>query len=243
MRKFISRFVAGIAMIMCSLHLHSEVVIPMQQEGGVYKISCNVNGAKMKMIFDTGASTVSLSLTMAQYLYENEYISDSDILEQGQSQTADGRIVDHLKINIKDIEIGGLHIEHVTAIVMSNQSAPLLFGQSAIQRLGRFQIEGDKLIILDADNELSEEEINEYAEIAKKATKNQDYAKAELYYAKLHNGGYLTDKGIWNYTFVCSMNNNDKKELQLLQELEDTEYSKAETYNIGTIQANLWFFR
>lgn len=240
MRNFISHFVASIVVVTCSLHLHSEVVIPMQKYGGVYKVSCNINGAKMKMIFDTGAATVSLSRAMAQYLYDNEYISDSDFLEQGQSQTADGRIVDHLKINIKDLEIGGLGGENVTAIVISNQSAPLLLGQSAIQKLGRFQIEGDKLIILDADNELSEEEIDEYAEIAGKAIKDHDFAKSELYYSKLYNGGYLTNKGIWWYSYACSMNHNYNKELQLLKELEDSEYSKSETYDILSIQFNLF---
>ncbi len=227
-------------MLMCSLHLHSQVVIPMQQVDGVYKVSCNVNGAKMKMIFDTGASAVSLSLNMAQYLYDNEYISDSDILEQGQSQTADGRIVDHLKINIKDLEIGGLHIENVAAIVMSNQSAPLLLGQSAIQKLGRIQIEGSNLIVLDADDELTDEEIDQYAETADKAMKNQDFRKSELYYSKLYNGGYLTNRGLWEYAFACDMNHNYEKSLQIYKELENSEYATADAYNFVTIQVNIY---
>ena len=33
----------------------SQKVIYMDRDGGVYKISCTVNGARMKMIFDTGA--------------------------------------------------------------------------------------------------------------------------------------------------------------------------------------------
>ncbi len=225
---------------MCSLHLHSEVVIPMQQKGGVYWVSCKVNGAKMKMIFDTGASAVSFSLNMAQYLYDNEYISDLDILEQGKSQTGDGRIVDHLKINIKDLEIGGLHIENVAAIVMSNQSAPLLLGQSAIQKLGRIQIEGSNLIILDADDELTDEVIDQYAETAIQAMSESDYMKSELYYSKLYNGGYLNNKGLWEYAFACYMNGNYEKALRIYKKLENSEYTKANAYNFASIQINLY---
>ena len=47
--------------------------IVMERESGVYKIPCKVNGAKMKMIFDTGASSVSISSSIAQYLYYNDY--------------------------------------------------------------------------------------------------------------------------------------------------------------------------
>lgn len=240
MKKVTLQIIIGFAMLMCSMSMYSQIVIPMQQDNGVYRVQCKVNGAKMKMVFDTGASVVSLSLNIGQYLYDNDYFSDSDILEQGQSQTADGRIVDHLKINIKDLEIGGQHIENVAAIVMANQSAPLLLGQSAIQRLGRIQIEGNNLIILDACEELTDEEIDQYAEIADQAMKDQDFAKSELYYSKLYNGGYLNNKGLWEYAFACYLNHNYKKALQIYKELENSEYSKSDAYNFVTIQSNLF---
>ena len=240
MKKVALQIIISFAMLMCSMCMYSQIVIPMQQDNGVYRVQCKVNGAKMKMVFDTGASAVSLSLNIAQYLYDNDYISDSDILEQGQSQTADGRIVDHLKINIKDLEIGGQHVENVAAIVMANQSAPLLLGQSAIQKLGRIQIEGSNLIILDANEELTDEEIDQYAEIADQAMTDQDFAKSELYYSKLYNGDYLTNKGLWEYAFACDMNHNYKKALQIYKELENSEYSKADAYNFVTIQFNLF---
>ena len=34
----------------------SQIKIQMQEDGGVYKIPCEVNGLRMKFIFDTGAS-------------------------------------------------------------------------------------------------------------------------------------------------------------------------------------------
>ena len=241
MKTLLIRLSITVVLAISVIPMFSQITIPMQQEDGVYRVPCKINGAKMKLVFDTGASSVSLSLSMAQYLYDNEFITDSDIVEQGQSQTADGRIVDHLEINIKDFEIGGMHIENVSATVIAAQTAPLLMGQSAIQKLGRIQIEGSNLILLDGICELTDEEIDEYAEIADKAMKNYDYEKSELYYSKLYDGGYLNNCGLWEYAFACRMNNNYKKALQVYKELENSEYSKADAYNIVTISHNLFY--
>ena len=78
----------------------------MEQDNGVYKISCTINGARMKMIFDTGASSVSLSKSIADYLIENDYINRNDILGESNVQIADGSIVKAYRVNLKDIEIG-----------------------------------------------------------------------------------------------------------------------------------------
>ena len=89
----------------------------MEEDGGVYRIPCLVNGAKMKFIFDTGASTVCISESMAEYLYDNDYISKSDFVGLGQSTVADGRIVNNLHLILRDIEIAGLHLTDVEAVV------------------------------------------------------------------------------------------------------------------------------
>ena len=124
-----------------------QVVIEMEHDAGVYKVPCKVNGLKLKFIFDTGASSVSISSTVADMMLENDYLNKNDIVGSGYSQIADGKIVDHTRINLKTIEIGGLVLHNVEAIVMHQQSAPLLLGQSAIQKLGKVSISGDKLTI------------------------------------------------------------------------------------------------
>ena len=141
MKKFL------LALLLVANTICAQVTITMEQEGGVYKVPCVVNGAKMKFIFDTGAATVCLSESMAEYLLDNDYISKNDILGTGTSQVADGRIVDHVIINLKDIEIAGLHLKDVEAVVVEGQRAPLLLGQTAIQKLGKVSIEGNKLTI------------------------------------------------------------------------------------------------
>ncbi len=151
MRKFIVIFLIGFL----SSNVFSQKVIQMEYSNGVYKLPCHVNGAKLKMIFDTGASSVVISLSTAQYLYQNDYITDSDFRGFGQSQVADGRIVDNAIINLRDVEVAGIHIKDVNAVISSSLSSPLLFGQSAIQKLGKVSLQDGKLILLDVHSDKS----------------------------------------------------------------------------------------
>ena len=79
------------------------------------------------------------------------------------------------KIYEKDIEISGMHIKNVKAIVISSQNAPLLLGQTAIQKLGRISLNGDKLIINDFEGDYSDEELDEILDQAFNDYKNKNY--------------------------------------------------------------------
>lgn len=171
MRKIVILFIFLILVV----STNAQKVIHMEKDGGVYKIPCVVNGAKMKMVFDTGASTVSLSMNMANYLYENDFITKNDIIGKGKSQTADGSIVNHVVINLRDIEIAGLHLKDIKATVIEGQNAPLLLGQTAIQQLGSITISGSNLILNSHFDELSETEIEQLEKQLDQATKNGSF--------------------------------------------------------------------
>ena len=119
----------------------------MEKDGGIYKIQCKVNGAPMKMFFDTGATSVSISLSTAMYLFDNDLITKADIRGMSKTQTADGAIKDNMIVNLKDVEIAGLHLKDIQAVVSSSLNAPLLLGQSAIQKLGKITLQGNLLTI------------------------------------------------------------------------------------------------
>ena len=53
----------------------ADTIIQMEEYNGVYKIPCTVNGAKMKFIFDTGASDVSLSQVEATFMMKNGFMT------------------------------------------------------------------------------------------------------------------------------------------------------------------------
>lgn len=145
-----------------SFFSNAQTTIKMEKDAGIYKVGCKVNGAPMKMYFDTGATVVSISRATAIYLYNNDLISKDDFVGKINTTTAEGAIVDNMLIRLKDVEIGGLHLKDVEAVVSSSLNAPLLLGQSVISRLGKISLDGDLLTIHSLNTEsLSNEQRNE----------------------------------------------------------------------------------
>lgn len=144
MRKL--RFILLFISILTAVSMHSQTEIIMEKEGGVFKVPCKINGLRLKFIFDTGASNVCLSENIALMMLENDYLKPEDIQGSSQSIVADGRIVNNTKVLIRKIEIGDKILENIEAVIIHNQQAPLLLGQSAIKRLGKYSISGNKLI-------------------------------------------------------------------------------------------------
>ena len=127
----------------------------MEKEGGVYTIPCTVNGIKLKFIFDTGASNVSMSLTEARFLLKNGYLKKEDILSETKIQDATGNISAGTIINIREFEFSGLILNDVKATIVHELSAPLLLGQTAMAKLGKFQFDpnnGTLTIMNDSSN-------------------------------------------------------------------------------------------
>jgi len=177
MKHIIVIFIA----LMGCLCVNAEVRIHMEKEAGVYKVPCQVNGLKMKFIFDTGAANVSISSTYAEMMLENGYLVESDFKGTTQSILADGSVVDNAVVNLRKVEIAGQMIENVTALVVDSQNAPLLLGQSVIQRLGKVSIDGDYLVIHNA-NIYTEDEIEAIFNKANDYFSNLIYSEALKYY-------------------------------------------------------------
>lgn len=140
-------------MLFCVSVNIAQTKVYMTNEGnGVYTIPCKVNGIPLKFIFDTGASDVVISLSEARFMLKNGYLNSNDIVGTSYSQIANGQITENTKIILREIEIQGLKLYDVTASVIHELSAPLLLGQSAIQKLGKIQLNGNELTIYNGAN-------------------------------------------------------------------------------------------
>jgi aspartyl protease family protein len=115
--------------------------IQMYKEGGVYLVPTKVNGVPMKFIIDTGASMVSISKTEAQFLYKNGLLSESDIIGSQNFVLANGQVEEGLVIKLKSIQIGNKTVYDVEATIDANIAAPLLLGQSMLERFGKVSMD------------------------------------------------------------------------------------------------------
>lgn len=144
-----------------SINVHcvwGQIVVNMEKENNIFYLPCKINGLALKVIFDTGASNCSLSMTEAAFMLKNGYLQESDFKGLSYSQIASGEIVEDISVNLREVEIGGIKLNNISATISKNLNAPLLLGQSAIQKLGPIQLNNNQLIInngydsnLDAD--------------------------------------------------------------------------------------------
>ena len=140
----------------------AQDIIKMEKSGGIYLIPCKVNGLPLKFIFDTGASDVSISLTEALFMLKNGYLKESDIKGTVYYSIANGEIAEGTKINIQKIEVGKQTLYNVEASIVHSTEAPLLFGQSAMERFGKFTMDysNSNLIIGGSSNTSSSNPTN-----------------------------------------------------------------------------------
>jgi len=119
-----------------------QTTIQTTKKNGVYVIpNCKINGLKLDFIFDPGAADVSISQTEASFMLKNNYISEDDFLDKASYTTASGEIVEGTTIIIRTLEIGNSKITNVEASVLNSTSAPLLLGQTALKRFGKFSFD------------------------------------------------------------------------------------------------------
>lgn len=228
--KYLIKFILVSLFLGITFRSYSQNVIQLEEDGGVYKLPCIINGLRLKLILDTGAANVCISQSVATMMLENDYLSLDDIRGAAQSIVADGRIVDHTVINIKKLQIGDNTLSNVEAIVIEGQSAPLLLGQSALKKLGRYQISGGKLVFgnntFNQSNTLFEEnlsdaKIDQLFREAIDAYNNSSYAIALEKCRILNNLNLLSPYGKLSYADCYYYTDNKEKALSIYLDIKN----------------------
>ena len=120
-----------------------------RHQGGTFEIPCEVNGLPLQMLFDTGASSVTLSSVEANFMLKNDYLSAKDLGGKEYYRIADGGVTEGTLVTLREVKIGDFVLKNVKASVVTSQKAPLLLGQSVMERFGTITIDniGGKLVI------------------------------------------------------------------------------------------------
>lgn len=123
------------------------VEVPFTRQGGVTQVKCSVNGLPLHFIFDTGAADVTISRVEATFMFKNEYLTANDVVGRARYMDANGDVSVGTVLNIKKISFGGLELENVRASVVDSNNAPLLLGQSVLNRLGKIEIDYERSVL------------------------------------------------------------------------------------------------
>jgi aspartyl protease family protein len=121
-----------------------KTVVKMEKVNGVLQIPVEVDGVKMFFIFDTGASTISISETEANFLWKQGKLTKDDIIGTANFSDANGDISEGTIIVLTTVKIGDRVLKNVEASVVHNLNAPLLFGQSALGKFGKISIDNNR---------------------------------------------------------------------------------------------------
>lgn len=116
---------------------------------GVYEVPCTINDLPLKFLFDTGASSVTISSVEASFMLKNDYLKEDDIKNKEYYSVATGEIREGTTIRLREIKIGDVQLNNIDALIIHNQQASLLLGQNVLERFGTITIDNinSKLII------------------------------------------------------------------------------------------------
>ena len=121
--------------------------IKMVSDGGVYKVPVEINNTRMDFIFDTGASSVCISETEARFLVKQGTLSEKDIVGETSFSDANGDISSGMRIKLKSVQIGNRTLYDVEALIVPNDKAPLLLGQTVLAQFGKISIDYQRGVI------------------------------------------------------------------------------------------------
>lgn len=125
------------------------VAVPYtEMYGNTIMLSVKINGVGLDMIFDTGATSTCITVAEAQYLYDKGRLSEEDILDVQAYQTADGNIRVGLRIVLREVAIGeSILLNDVEALVVEDQLAPLLLGQSVLKNFKEVSVDRKNRVV------------------------------------------------------------------------------------------------
>lgn len=116
-------------------------VLETETKNGVRYVWIEINGIRLRFIFDTGASSICISPAEATVLFRQGTLKNEDILNTEYFQDATGKISEGTKVNLREVKVGNKILYNVEAVVIDNVNAPLLLGQTVLERFGSIEID------------------------------------------------------------------------------------------------------
>jgi aspartyl protease family protein len=118
-----------------------RVEVPRSGDGHYY-LTLEIDGQRVRMVVDTGATDMVLSRADAQRVG----LDTETLTFTGRAQTANG-MVRTARVTLDEVSVGGIIDRNVTAWVNEGDMAISLLGMSYLQRFARIEIERDRLVL------------------------------------------------------------------------------------------------
>ncbi len=119
-----------------------QVALSANAEGH-FVAEASIDGSRVPVMVDTGATTIALTDATARRL--GLYLARSDYNEH--LSTANG-VVNGARVTLREVRVGNVALRDVTAIVVPGNALPVdLLGMSFLARLSKFEIAHGQLVL------------------------------------------------------------------------------------------------
>ena len=121
--------------------LAGDVVLARSPDGHFYA-DVEADGASVHMLVDTGATTVALTAEDAETLGIEWSPDDVRPVARGASGDVHG-----VRVEIERLQLGGLEVENVGAIVVPEGLGISLLGQSFLSQIERVEMDRNRMVL------------------------------------------------------------------------------------------------
>jgi clan AA aspartic protease (TIGR02281 family) len=130
------------------LHLRDlrslSIINLVKDNDGIYEVPVVLNDVlKISFIFDSGASDACISSDVATTLIRTGTLRESDFIGTQKYEFANGDSASSKVFVLKKIQIGNKILSNVRVSIAKEINAPMLLGQSVMQRFGKFTIDNN----------------------------------------------------------------------------------------------------
>lgn len=147
-----NRLLTAAVCLFLSMGIHAQTVIHLEKESeGKYMVDAKLNGVGVVTYYTEESWYASVSSTTYLFLYENGYIANADVKGMTVVKMPNGKTTKAGSFVIRSLRIGNVIVKDLPAFVVAKQTVPLLIGSSTFDCFGEVTIDGDRLIINDAD--------------------------------------------------------------------------------------------
>ena len=119
----------------------TRIEVPVGPDGH-FHLTAQINGTPIRLIVDTGASSIALGPRDAARIG----IDPDQLAYVGEARTANGT-VETAPVTLDSVAFGEIHDSRVPAMVLKSDLEQSLMGMSYHSRFARVSIEGNRLIL------------------------------------------------------------------------------------------------
>ncbi|MCF8257971.1 MAG: retroviral-like aspartic protease family protein [Flavobacteriales bacterium] len=185
-----------VIMNILAIHCFAQTSIPLYFRQGVYFVPCRINDVNMDFVFDTGASDIVVSESVAQSMRLDGKLKYSDYLGEEYYQIADGQLLKGTRIRLNKFCIGEICIQEIEAVVVNTSNALPLLGQNFLKKLGNYSVDHEK-VVLNIDTN-----VNSFESLSKSSKFISSSDKFSIDFGGHPSVAETADRKMYSYTSV-----------------------------------------